>query len=99
MLVSFIKSALWPIVWKLIKEAGLSLLGKLPASVLAERLLSRLLVWLLSMLKSLSTNELWQSQFDDIIQILIKPELKSLPKISEQVKLLEHKSDGMESNS
>ena len=85
MITSVFKSAVWSIVGNLIKETALALFMKLKWKVLLERALSRVLVYCLVKLRSLSTNELWQAQLDDFIKVLTNPSMK-LPKIEEQYK-------------
>ena len=89
------KSALWSIIGNLIKESVMAVFGKLRWKVLLERSLSRLLVYILVSLRGLSSNELWQTQLDDIIKVLTNPDVK-LPEIEKQYQRL---ANGMEINS
>jgi hypothetical protein len=63
------------IVLKLLKEALVSLFGKLPWEVLVERLVSRVVVAGLRKLAKMTTNTLDDETVEDIIRSLKRPDL------------------------
>lgn len=63
------------IVLKLLKEALVSLFGKLPWAVLVERLVSRVVVAGLRKLAKMTTNTLDDETVEDIIRSLKRPDL------------------------
>ena len=69
------KYLLTTVVWNLLKEAGLSLIRKLPWAVLVERLVSRITVAGLRKLASMTTNTLDDETVEDVIQTLKRPDL------------------------
>jgi hypothetical protein len=63
------------IVLKLLKEALVSLFGKLPWGVLVERLVSRVVVAGLRKLAKMTTNTLDDETVEDVIRSLKRPDL------------------------
>lgn len=65
-------------VVKLLQEAFLSLVGKLPWAAITERLLSRVIVAGLRKLASMTTNTLDDQTVEDIIKSIETPSLPEL---------------------
>lgn len=75
------------IVLKLLVEMLKGLVAKVAWKVVAERFLSRFVVYALRKLASMSSNSLVQGTVDDIVDQLARPENK-LPRVREQDQLM-----------
>lgn len=64
------------IVYSLLKETSLSLVGKLTFRVLAERFATRLVIYGLNKLRQQSTNEVLEETVQDILNQLKGKKLK-----------------------
>ena len=69
------------IVYSLLREVFLSLVGKLAFRVLAERFMTRLVVYGLERLRSYSTNEVVEETVTDIISQLKGKKLKVIDEL------------------
>ena len=65
-----------PVITALVKEVGLSLVGRLAFRVLAERFATRLVLYGLNKLQSQATNEVAKETVTDIISQLKGKKLK-----------------------
>ena len=69
------------ILFNLLKETFLSLVGKLAFRVLAERFMTRLIIYGLEKLRSYSTNEVVEETVTDIISQLKGKKLKVIDEL------------------
>ena len=70
-----------PVITALVKEVGLSLVGRLAFRVLAERFATRLVLYGLNKLQSQATNEVAKETVTDIISQLKGKKLKVIDEI------------------
>ncbi|WP_019615482.1 hypothetical protein [Psychromonas ossibalaenae] len=76
----FFISILGKTIWEILQ----GMLFKMAWSVMAERFVTRLIIWGLEVLKSFTSNDVAQSTVDDIILSLQGKRLKEVPLIQEK---------------
>jgi len=71
------------IVYNLLKEVFLSLVGKLAFKVLAERFMTRLVIYGLEKIRSYTTNEVVEETVQDVLSQLKGKKLKVIDELGD----------------